>query len=167
MTETPDPKPATRVWVRLLLFASLALNLLIVGAVVGLSWKFRDGPDQVGRDYAAPYVFALQPKERRSLRRAARDHLPEPVGPRAQRQADYQQVLRALRATPFDRDEAAAALTRQTSMARDRRVAGQEALLDHWDAMSDSRRAAYATRLEEVLKKGGRRPPRPDGKKKD
>ena len=167
MAETPETKAKPRSWLRILLFFSLALNLLIIGAVGGLVWTFRGGPDQVGRDYAAPYVFALDPKERRELRRAARDHLPQPVGPRTQRKADYQAVLSALRATPFDRDGAEAALTRQTSNARDRRVAGQEALLDRWEGMSDARRAAYADRLEEVLKKGARRPPRKDGRKGD
>ena len=143
---------------RVLLFSSLALNLLIVGVVGGLIWNFREGPSRDSRDYAAPYVFALDPSDRRALRRSARNYLSDPRAARRQSREDYQAIIRTLTTEPFDRDAAARILVRQTEIARDRRVAGQEALLDHWDGMSAADRALYAARLEEVLKKGARRP---------
>jgi len=158
MADTPDPRPATRGWVRVLLFVSLALNLMIVGAVGGLAWTFRDGRERPLRDAAAPYVFALERSERRALRRAARDHLPVPAQRGESRRADYDAVLRTLRDDRFDRAAAETVLTRQSARARERRIAGQKALLDHWQAMGAAERAAYADRLERILNRGARRP---------
>lgn len=155
MTQEPAPRRA-----RLLkgaLAVSLALNLLVVGAIGGALWRqggmaphHREagaGP----RSYAAPYVQALPRDMRRALHQKLRESAPR--ASTAARQADHAAMLSVLRADPFDRAAAAAVLEAQGSAARESQEAAQAAWLDLVATMGPEERRSYAealaARLEE------------------
>ncbi len=142
-----------RLWLRVLLFSSLALNLLIVGLVAGAF--FRIGKDGGG----PPYSPALGAVMFRELPDADRDHLRRGFDPskrdghRQQRRADAEALASALRASPFDLEAVRDVLAGQAA----RRAALQQGMQDAWleriAAMTDDERLSYADRVE----KGARR----------
>ena len=152
---------------RVLLAGSLAVNLLVVGVVMGavLTRDRSDGPaDRVrtARDLAPPaFVLALPQEERRALVGEFR----ETTGSfRAERKAVRESVrafLAALRAESFDAEQALEMLEGQRDRAVARQTMGAELFIRHISGMSLQDRRAYADRLEEVLRRGPGRPERP------
>ncbi|MGB3245257.1 MAG: periplasmic heavy metal sensor [Sulfitobacter sp.] len=147
---------------RVVLALSLALNLLLIGVFAGAIWRNAGGPGGHGRfappgmqSYAAPYVRALPRADQRTLRRALRAEKPRPS--RAERQADYNRMLAALRADPFDPAAVRSVLTGQKTDVLALQEAAQEQWLRAVEGMDSQGRAAYADRLEEELKRGPRR----------
>lgn len=135
---------------RWLLIASLALNLLVVGIVVGAMFGGPGRDHRAGqpRDAVAPYTRALAPRDRRALRRELRQSLFDRRPSSDALAAPYMQVVALLRAAPFDADALRTALTAQSAQAQARLTAGREVLLAHISAMTDAERRAYSDRLE-------------------
>ncbi len=136
---------------RVLLFASLALNLLVVGALVGAGlWGgWGHGHHGPGLDAAGgPMTRALSREDRRAIsqrmRQAYRDGRPG----RAAHRAAFEALLDDLRAEPFQRAAVEAHMARMRGLLTDRLELGQTLLLDRLEAMSPSERAAFADRLE-------------------
>lgn len=166
----PRPAPRTPIWLRVLLFASLALNLLIVGAIVG--HMLNDGPKgRVPRmdRVQGPMTFALSDEDRRAIGRALREEYRENRPSREQFVAEYQGVIAALRAEPFQPDLVEEALRRQRQAASDRIAVGHRLLVDRLTAMTTEERQAFADRLEEGLRRGPpfKRKPGDDDRPKD
>lgn len=138
---------------RIALAVSVALNLLILGliggAVIGAGGR-NDGPDLRALGLG-PFVRGLEREDRQSLReRIDRESL------RGERRAvamSLRGVQSALRAEPFDRAAAQAALSRSRAAAGALQAAGHGALLDQLVAMDAASRAALADRLERVLRR--------------
>ncbi|MEZ5716326.1 MAG: periplasmic heavy metal sensor [Paracoccaceae bacterium] len=174
MSDATQPKPRTRRGVKIALFLSLALNLLVAGLVLGAVVHHRsdrDGrPPRLDRG-GGPMTAALSLSDRRAIGMALREAAHENRPTRADLQAEYRAVVTALKARPFDPQAVKTALEGQAQVLTRRAELGQALLLDRLQAMSDSERAAYAERLEEVLENGpppreekphdGRRLPRP------
>ncbi|MDQ2095700.1 periplasmic heavy metal sensor [Rhodalgimonas zhirmunskyi] len=154
---------------KIVLFASLALNLAVAGVVIGAVAKHgfeddRRAPRIEGP--GGPLTRALSKEDRREIGRALREEFGAMRPTREAMQAQYAQVIAALKATPYDAETVRAVVAAQ-SAAMDARVrAGQEQLLNRLDDMSPDERAAFAGRLQEVLertqqkrveKSGGRR----------
>ncbi len=148
------PRPGRKL--RIVLFASLALNLLVVGLVVGamVAHGFgKDGRpprmDQVG----GPMTRALSEEDRRALgremHRAYRDRRPD----RAAIRAEFEQVIAALERTPYDPEIVRASVERQMQAVAEGARLGRELLLERLEEMSDAERAAYAGRLREALER--------------
>jgi len=163
---TPKPQPGgPGRWTRLALVLSLALNLLVVGLVAGagLHWlrdaDHRRPPGGQPIDYG-PYARALSPEGRESLRAAFRERRPEFRANREALRAGFHELLAALRATPYEPARAAAALAAQHSRVEAQSALVRGLLLEHLAGLSDAERAAFADRLEEVLRRGPPRPPR-------
>ncbi|NNE53559.1 MAG: periplasmic heavy metal sensor [Sulfitobacter sp.] len=161
MVETPSPPPPPRAsrLVRWVLGLSLALNLIFVGFVVGAAFRFRDGgPGATPHPgaYAAAYVRALPRSDQRALRRALRREA-RPLVNRVERRAQYEAVLSALRAADFDPVAVKAALDRQAQMAQGIQRGAQRVWLERISAMTAAERAAYADRVEALLRRGPRR----------
>ena len=155
MTET-DTRKRCPLWVRILLAASLALNLAVVGLVAGLMLR---GPGPLrgggpGLSYALPYIVALDRSDRRAVLGAVRKDpdLPD----RAARRAQFADMLTALRAEPWDRDAVRAVLAQQADGVARVQAVAQEAWLDTIAEMSPQQRADYADTVEAVLRKGPR-----------
>lgn len=147
-----DPgRSGLRPALRVLLFASLALNLLIVGAVAGALW--RGGPARgpeagASRDFAAPYARALAPEDRRALRRDLRRAMLANRPERGALAEGYARASAALRADPFDPAALEAALAGQAERARRRQEVGREVMVAFLSALSAEERRAFADRLD-------------------
>ena len=162
-TRTPAGRPAGRA-LRGALIASLAVNLLIVGAVAGMVWRHagpngpagRGGPPGLG-SYAMPYVHALPEAERRALHALMREGETGRRQSRAARQAAYVDVLTSLRAEPFDPAVLSAALARQRDTVMSVQDRAQAFWLERIEAMDATERTAFADRIEKILSKPARR----------
>jgi uncharacterized membrane protein len=166
MSETPNRPGTTRRrapgWMRAALFASLAVNLLIVGLVAGA--LVRGAPDRDGdrrplvRDLGlGPFADALPVRDRLAL---GRDLARDPEGLRANREAVRQQFeafLDLVRADTFDAEAARALIGAQQTRLMEVRGVGRDLLIDRLAGMAPDARRAYADRLSALL----RRPPRP------
>ncbi len=141
--------------VRIALAVSVALNLLILGLVAGA--VLRDGGPRgrmMGDLEFGPFTEALSPRDRDALRRDFVTRMPDLMDMRRQMRDDFDGVLAALRAEPFDAAALRAAMAGQSSRMAERLALGQELLLGRVGAMTPAARAAFADRLEERLRHG-------------
>jgi uncharacterized membrane protein len=153
---TPAPG-APRAWVRWLLVASLALNLLLVGVAVGAFFGPAGRDGQMPRDSVLPYVQAFEPRERRALGRDLRARMRAAGIDRSARRDGYRDAVQLLRAEPFDAAAFEALLQRQFAAAARLQSEGRAALIERLSGMKPEARAAYAARLEELLERHQRR----------
>lgn len=141
-------------WLRVVLFASLALNLAVAGVVVGgvlhgaPGWDH--GPPR-GRDFVTPYTRAFTEEERHEIGARLREEFRRDRPDRGGFVAGYRRGLEALRAEPFSAGAFAETLEAQGEEAERRQEVGQDVLVGYVAAMSPEARAAYADRLEEQL----------------
>lgn len=164
MTDIPPPMgpalppdaPPKRPWVKIALAVSVALNLGVVGVVAGAAIKANrsDGMRQpVVRELNfGPFTAALtRPQRRDMLRDFARD-APRLRDMRAQIGGEFEAILVAVRAEPFDPEALTAALAAQSASTTARLEAGRKSLQSVIEAMTPEDRAAYADRLENGLR---------------
>lgn len=163
--ETPRPRPGKhrRNIGRIVLVVSLALNLLIAGLVAG---AFLHGPPRPHRGAGlddlgfGPFVAALPAADRRALA----DEMGKQEGSFRERRAalrsQFEALLTALRADPYDHEAVRQIVTAQDAEIRQSRALGSDLLLSHIAAMSDAGRKAYADALADGVRrwKPGRRP---------
>ena len=166
MQDTPETMPRMRPWVRVVLFLSLALNLLLIGAAVGA--VLHGPPGGPGsrttvRDTALPYTRALAEDQRREIGRSLRKAVRATPEQRGALLDSYGDAVTLLQADPFDKVAFVSLLERQNASAASRWKLAQAALADHLDALPEGERRAYADRLaEEVAQLAKRRSPRHD-----
>jgi len=139
----------TRRWLGILLTLSLAINLLIAGAVAGALWM-RSGHDGPGHPRSGmvggPLTRALEPEARREIGRALRAVRAEAGGSRAARVASMDRILEELTRVPFEPEALDAAGLRQERLGavyRTFRVFGISAH-DHPDRHGDRDRLGRA-----------------------
>lgn len=154
-----DNRP--RRWLYPLLFASLALNLLVIGIVTG--WIASHGGDRrpdfgparglVGE----PFLRALPEDQRRALMRDVAREAPRISESRESLRARFEAFLAALRSEPFDAAAVAGLLQDQRAVALGRQDIGERLLLERLAAMSPEQRQDYATALERSLRQLRRR----------
>lgn len=154
MTDTP-PTLKKRRWVMPLLLASLAVNLLIVGLIVG--WAFSDGRTERAKGpirgvLGEPFVRALPESARQSMRRDIMQERGRFKESRDALRDRFQAFLTALRSDPFAPDEVIRLLKEQRQVGITRQEFGEELLLRRLSEMSAEERGAYADRLERQLK---------------
>jgi uncharacterized membrane protein len=141
---------------RIALAVSVALNLLIVGIVAGA--MLRDGGQygRIGEVDFGDFAEALSLEDRSALRRAFIARAPEMRDTRRQMREDFQDLLAAIRAEPFDAAALRAAMTGQAERMTQRLQLGQKLVMERLEAMSPEDRAEFATRLEDRLRLGPR-----------
>lgn len=158
MADSTKPDvPKTRGWVKILLFVSLSLNLLVVGMVAGAI--YRGGPDdRRGPPHMAridlglgPYGNALSRADRRVLRRAIGEGAFFASANRADIRLEMRSVLAALRQVPFDPNGLRDTMGQQQNRLVQGQNVGKDALLKHLSEMAAPERQVYADRLEKVL----------------
>ncbi|MGA0540925.1 periplasmic heavy metal sensor [Neotabrizicola sp. VNH66] len=150
-----SPPPArTRGWVKALLAVSLALNLAVGGVVAG-SYLRNGGPPRAERDIGlGPLAEALTREDWKALRGAFLDRHPDlKKGPEVLR-ADFDAVLAALRAEPFDPAAVDAALLTVKLRNEARLNSAREVIADYIKGLTPEARAVIADRLEKVLARG-------------
>ncbi len=151
MTQTPKKPPMGR-RIRLVLFASLALNLVVIGLVAGV--VFKGGPPSRGAprgfDTVLPYSRAFTDDQRRELRRELRKSFVPGKGDKRGGGIveSYHEALGVLRQDPFERARFDDVMRKQKALAEKRHGTGQDLLAKYLDAMTAEERAAYADRLE-------------------
>lgn len=157
----PSPAPRRRWLMGAALFVSLALNLLVLGLVLGALWG-RDGPMSartVRIDLGTvPHVVALDERDRAALRRDWEVRGPDLRRIRAQRQAELEALATAIRAEPFEPAAVTALLEAAQARTAERQVLLLELVAARITAMSAAERAAYADRLEAAARRTSRRP---------
>ncbi|MEQ5871271.1 periplasmic heavy metal sensor [Sagittula sp. NFXS13] len=151
--------------VRLALLASLAVNLVVVGAVAGFVWMGPTSPPHErsgGPDAVMPYIRALTQDQRHELRDTWRGGAGpkdrrDMRGLRAQMIQEYQAAAAVLRSDPYDPAALEAVLAAQAERSAGIRARGQSVLSEYVAGMTAEERAAYADRLEESLERFQRR----------
>ena len=152
----PAPK-APRRWGKILLFVSLAFNLLVVGLVAGaLIGGPRDRDrNPVLRDLGfGPFVWALPREDQKALRDAMRGEEGSFRENRARIRSQFEAILTALRADPYDPAEVERLVVAQQDRISERQTLGKRILLDRIEVMSPAERVAYADKLATALKHG-------------
>jgi len=151
-------------WMRPLLFVSLALNLLVVGAVSGIvlrhdpQTRYEKTRTSPMRDLGyGPFDHALSPKDRREINREIAERDGDLRGNRDEVRQQFTTLLTLLRASPFDADAVREIVEEQRNKLNERQLIGQEVLLNRITAMSDSERATFAGHLERSLRRSLRR----------
>lgn len=158
MTQTPEK--AKRRWLMPAFIASLTLNLLVAGVLVG--WVLSpEGPRRERFDthgvIGEPFFRALPVKDRRAL---IGDILRDPERFREGRDGLRQRFdafLAALRADPFVPGDVKRLLAEQSEVAIGRQKIGEDLLVQRLESMSGEERAAYADRLEDMARRFKRR----------
>ncbi len=142
---------------RIALALSVALNLAVVGLVIGVALRGPPMPPMAVRDLGfGPFAAALTEDDRRALRDAFRSQKPDLRAERRAMRADLEAVSVALRADPFAPEDLKAALARGAARTADLLRVGQGLLLDHVLAMTPEARQALADRLDAALARGPR-----------
>lgn len=159
-TEQNQPKPKLPARIKVILFASLALNLVIVGVIVGAIARF--GGEHGRSVHRDPMIRALSLEDRRAVGRAVREA--QGGDRRALGRAlgeVMDEIIAALEAEPLDRAALEAAMARKSALLRGRRDAGEAAIVETLIRMSAQERRAFARKLKEGRKrwrgKAGRR----------
>ena len=159
MDDTPlTPERKTPRWIKVVLTLSLALNLLIIGAVVGVASRFAgpgSGPwhDRAHKRPEAALIASFERGDMRAMfkdMREKRRKVPEGDDIRPL-------LLEALRAEPFDPDRLREVFALRKNAGQARRAALETALIDKLSEFSAQKRAAYADRLEKALARTKRR----------
>ncbi|MDJ0824646.1 MAG: periplasmic heavy metal sensor [Rhodobacter sp.] len=163
MADTNPPKPRKRRrWGKVVLFVSLAFNLLVVGLIAGaiLSGPRDRDRNPLLRDLGfGPYAQALPAYDKIALTRALRREAGAFRENRAVLRQQFEAFLAALRAEPYDHAEVTRLVTSQQDRIQDRQRLGRDLLLERIAAMDAAERAAYADALDKSLRR--RKPNRP------
>jgi uncharacterized membrane protein len=145
--------------VRTALVVSVALNLLVAGALFG-AWLDREPHRDSrlrGAGPMAPFAAAMPPEDRSALLAALRDEGRDARGRSRDFAESFAALLAAIRAEPFDPMQLQALLAEQRAVGIARQEAGERLLVDRIAGMSAADRAAYAERLETAFRRPRRR----------
>ena len=146
--KTPQARPS-RLW-RIVLVLSLALNLAVIGVVVGsaASGRWGDGPPRSFDLGLGPIARALEPQERRAIGRKLRED-------RSLRDFDLRdrvnRVVAALQADPFEPDVLRALLAEQSERITAVQATAQEVVVEQITAMTPERRRAFGDQVLEEM----------------
>lgn len=150
---------------RILLAVSLALNLLVLGLLVGALLRGGGGehpaearmPSSLRALGATPFLLALSEADRDLLLADAGQRGDDLRANRAALRDGVDAMVRALRSEPFDAGTFRRLAADQRRAAAARQALGEDLLMARIEAMSPEARQAYADRLERIFRRG---PPR-------
>src|SRR5215831_18020100 len=133
-------------WLLAVLFASLAVNLVIVGSVAGAVWRHRGPPGWAG--VVIPnllgYASTLPSERRKQIWELTRDERGRIRPFRREVRAAREETIKALVAEPFDRQQFLAAQAKQAEAENRARVAVQDLYLKIADNLTADERQAFA-----------------------
>lgn len=165
MTEPTDSgNGKTPRWIKVLLFASLSMNLLVVGLVGGAflrhapTGRYDEARFSPLRELGyGPFIYALSPSDKKEIGRSWFGRSGDLRANRDEVRAQFVTLLELLRKTPFEIEAVQEIVQNQQVKLSERQQIGQQMLLDRIVAMTDSERAAFARRLERSLNRSFRR----------
>ncbi len=159
----PPVKRRTPRGVKIVLGLSLALNLLILGAIGGAflggrpEGGLRDRAETVRLLGLAPLAYALERDDRVAVVQSAGANREMMQRQRRQFVEAARGFAQSVRGDPFDRAAAEAALMGQRGVVLELQERGNGALLDRLATMSPAARDAFADNLLRMLNRHGHR----------
>jgi uncharacterized membrane protein len=138
-------KRRTPRWVLVALFASLALNLIIVGLVAGAVWRFRTPPPWASAvtPNLLGYASTLPAERRKQLWDGTREERGHIRPFRREVRAAREETVKALIAEPFEREQFLAAQARQAEAENRARTAVQDLYVKIADGLTPEERHAF------------------------
>lgn len=157
--KTKKPMP----WGRILLVASLALNLLFIGIIAGAAAKggTKDGPRGAGDFNIRIIASAMEDNHRKALRSEIDQRRGDLPDMRQQMRGLQVQMLGLIESTPFDQSAFETTFTQQRDALGEIASVYGQALSEVISQMDDEERAAFAKRLNEKRKNGRPKGPKP------
>ena len=159
MDDKKAPKPGKAL--KLILFASLVVNLLIIGLVVG-AISSRGGHDKAGappfRDFGlGPFASVLTDTQRDKFRDEFKTRSGDLRENRKRLEREVVRLIEAMRAEEFDPNTVAQILENQRNNVLRVQEFGHSLFVDALSDLSDEERRALADRIEEKLRKRPKR----------
>lgn len=156
VTPPPGDAPRPARGLKIALVISVALNLAVAGLVLG-AWLGDGQRHGMPRDLSfGSFSEALSDGDRRELRKALMSRAGEFRTSREAARADFEALLVALRADPFDPAAMTAALAAIETRNAERLELGRSLIEARLTEMSTDERRAFADRLEKGLRRGGK-----------
>ena len=150
MSASTDLKPR-KLW-KILFGISLALNLLIVGALGGAMLRVGKGPMVKHRASGNLYMRALNFEDKKALRKELFKNKDSPKVVRAKEHSSYSSAVKILRKYPFDRKAFEDLLDQQTKYSKSRPSSARIVLLTQIENMTKKERLIYSKRLEDLIR---------------
>jgi uncharacterized membrane protein len=134
-------------WLLVVLFASLALNLVIVGLLAGAIWRFSMGPAWAGA--VAPnlvgFASTLPPERRKMIWEQTIEERRQLRPFRREVRAAREETVKALLAEPYDRQQFLAAELHKAEAERRASQAVQDLFVKIADALTPEERRAFSS----------------------
>ena len=146
MAESANPK-RRNLW-KILFGVSLALNLLIFGALGGAFMRKSKGPTANHLASGFLYMRALDSKDKRALRKEILRNKDGRKLAKDRNQASFNSAVVILKNHPFDRAALENLLDEQAKHTKIRQSSARTALVNHIDNMTKVERLLYAERLK-------------------
>ena len=150
MSASTDLKPRN-LW-KILFGISLALNLLIVGALGGAMLRVGKGPVVKHRASGNLYMRALNFEDKKALRKELFKNKDSPKVIRAKEHSSYSSAVKILRKYPFDRKAFEDLLDQQTKYSKSRPSSARTVLITQIENMTKEERLIYSKRLEDLIR---------------
>ena len=150
MSASTDLKPRN-LW-KILFGISLALNLLIVGALGGAMLRVGKGPVVKHRASGNLYMRALNFEDKKSLRKELFKNKDSRKAIRAKEHSSYSSAVKILRKYPFDRKAFEDLLDQQTKYSKSRPSLARAVLITQIENMTKEERLIYSKRLEDLIR---------------
>jgi uncharacterized membrane protein len=151
MSASQDLKPRNP-W-KILFGISLALNLLIVGAIGGAILRVGKGPMANHHASGFLYMRALNFEDKKSLRKELyKNKNTRKIG-RAKEHSSYSSAVKILKKDPFDRKAFEELLDQQTKFSKSSQRSARLALVAQIAKMTKEERSIYSERLEDLVHK--------------
>ena len=151
MSASQDLKPRNP-W-KILFGISLAINLLIVGAIGGAILRVGKGP--MAKHHASGFLYmrALNFEDKKSLRKELyKNKNTRKIG-RAKEHSSYSSAVKILKKDPFDRKAFEELLDQQTKFSKSSQRSARLALVAQIAKMTKEERSIYSERLEDLVHK--------------
>jgi len=141
-----EPTATKRNWGRYVLVASLALNMLLIGAAGAAIFRFRMAPPVASRisTNLIEYLATLPPDRRRDIWSATREERRKLRPARAEVRQAREAWRASLSSEPFDRERFVAAQTRVLEAEVKARMETKRLFVDIVTHMTPQERAAFA-----------------------
>ena len=150
MSASTDLKPRN-LW-KILFGISLALNLLIVGALGGAMLRVGKGPVVKHRASGNLYMRALNFEDKKALRKELFKDKDSRKIIRAKEHSSYSSAVKILRKYPFDRKAFEDLLDQQTKYSKSRPSSARVVLITQIENMTKEERLIYSKRLEDLIR---------------
>ena len=137
---------------KILFGISLAINLLIIGAIGGALSRAGKGPMIQHRASGLLYMRALNFEDKKVLRKKLFRNKDSRKIIRAKEHSSYSSAVKILKKDPFDRKAFEDLLDEQTKHSKSKPSSARVALVTQIENMTKEERLIYSKRLEDLVR---------------